>query len=145
MATLLGSPVTIVHHLDRETSGVTVLARNAEAAKALSEAFRVGAAEKTYVALCARAPTPPEGRIDAPLGPDPARQGRRAVRPDGAAAATRYRTLRTGATGAWVEALPETGTNPIKSGFTSPHLGAPLLGDARYGSPTRSAPLPSPE
>ncbi|HVI95524.1 MAG TPA: pseudouridine synthase, partial [Anaeromyxobacter sp.] len=69
---LLGAPVTLVHRLDRETTGVTVFARPAAAAAALSEAFRVGGPEKTYLALCGRTPSPPEGRLDAPLGKDPA-------------------------------------------------------------------------
>ena len=94
--------------------------------------------EKTYLALCARAPTPRDGRIDAPLGKDPTRPGRRAVRPDGEPAATRYATLREGPTGcALVEARPETGrTHQIRVHLA--HLGAPLLGDARYGGPRQA-------
>jgi 23S rRNA pseudouridine1911/1915/1917 synthase len=136
VAALLGGPVTLVHRLDRETSGVTVLARSAAAAAALAEAFRTGAPEKTYLALCARAPSPPEGRVDAPLGKDPARAGLRRVDPAGDPSATRYRTLRAGAAAALVEAKPETGrTHQIRVHLA--HLGAPLLGDPRYGGPRR--------
>jgi 23S rRNA pseudouridine1911/1915/1917 synthase len=134
---LLGAPVTIVHRLDRETSGVTVLARTAAAAAALSDAFRDGAVEKSYLALASRPPAPPSGRVDAPLGPDPLRPGRRAVVAGGGAAATRYETLRAGPSGtALVACHPETGrTHQIRVHLA--HLGAPLLGDARYGGPRR--------
>jgi 23S rRNA pseudouridine1911/1915/1917 synthase len=135
-AALVGGDLEVVHRLDRETSGVTVLARTRTAAAALSEAFRAGSPEKTYLALCARAPDPPEGRVDAPLGKDRRRPGSRRVDPGGDAAATRYRTLAASPSGALVEARPETGrTHQIRVHLA--HLGAPLLGDPRYGGPRR--------
>jgi 23S rRNA pseudouridine1911/1915/1917 synthase len=144
VAALLGSPARLVHRLDRETSGVTVLARTADAERVLAGAFRDGTPEKTYLAICARAPVPAEGRIDAPLGKDPLRPGRRAVSPGGDAAATRYRTLAVGPGGsALVEARPETGrTHQIRVHLAA--LGAPLLGDSRYGGPRMVGDLPIP-
>jgi 23S rRNA pseudouridine1911/1915/1917 synthase len=133
---LLGGEVTLVHRLDRETSGVTVFARSRAAAAALAEAVRTGAPEKTYLALTVRAPSPPEGRIEAALGKDPARAGLRRVAADGDPAATRYRTIAIGPAAALVEAQPETGrTHQIRVHLA--HRGAPLLGDARYGGPRR--------
>jgi len=133
----LGAELTLVHRLDRETSGVMVLARTPAAARALAAEFRDGRPAKTYLALCAQAPSPPEGRIDAPLAKDPRHPGRRAVHPGGEAAATAYRTLAVFPSGAaLVEARPETGrTHQIRAHLA--HLGAPLLGDVRYGGPRR--------
>jgi 23S rRNA pseudouridine1911/1915/1917 synthase len=132
-AALAGGPVTLVHRLDLETSGVMVLGRTPAATAALNEAFRSGAAAKTYLALTARAPAPAEGRVDAALGPDPARPGARAVRPQGEPAASRYRTLAVGRA-ALVEVCPETGrTHQVRVHLA--HLGAPVLGDRRYGGP----------
>jgi 23S rRNA pseudouridine1911/1915/1917 synthase len=137
-AALVGAPLMVVHRLDRGTSGVTVLARTPRAAASLSEAFRTGAAHKTYLALCVRPPEPPAGRIDAALGPG-SRPGTHAVSPTGAPAATRYRTLGHGRA-ALVEAQPETGrTHQVRVHLA--HLGAPLLGDTRYGGPAEVAGL----
>ena len=143
VSALLGAPVTLVHRLDRDTSGVTVFARTPAAAAALAAAFRDGTPEKTYLALCARAPAPREGRLEAALGKDPARAGLRRVDPRGEPAATRWRTLRDGPLAALVEARPETGrTHQIRVHLA--HLGAPLLGDARYGGPRRVGELSVP-
>ncbi len=141
---LLGGEVLPVHRLDRETSGVVVLARTRAAAAALSAAFREGTPRKTYLALTARAPAPPEGLVELPLGPDPRRPGRRTVLPGGEPAATGYRTLRSFPGGeALVEARPETGrTHQIRVHLAA--LGAPLLGDARYGGPRRKLELSFP-
>lgn len=143
VAALVGAPVTLVHRLDRETSGVVVLARTQAAAAALAEAFRTGTPRKTYLALCTRAPSPREGRIEAPLGRDPSRAGLRRVDPRGDPAATAYRTIREAPLAALVEASPETGrTHQIRVHLA--HAGAPLLGDPRYGGARRAGELAIP-
>ena len=137
---LLGAPVTLVHRLDRETSGVTVLARTRQAAAALAEAFRMGGPAKTYLALTARPPEPAEGVITLALGKDPTRPGLRRVDPAGDPAMTRYRTLRAGPGAALVEARPETGrTHQIRVHLSE--AGHPLLADATYGGRRREARL----
>jgi 23S rRNA pseudouridine1911/1915/1917 synthase len=143
-AALLGQAVHVVHRLDRETSGVTLLGRTSEAAAALGQAFQRGEVHKTYLALCARPPEPAAGTVDAPLGPVPGRPGLHRVTPGGDAALTRYRTLATtpepaattpaGVT--LVEARPATGrTHQVRVHLA--HVGAALLGDPRYGGPRR--------
>jgi 23S rRNA pseudouridine1911/1915/1917 synthase len=148
VAVSLGDPqskIHLVHRLDRDTSGVTVLARTRSAAQVLAEAFRTGAVAKSYLALCGRAPEPAEGRIEAALDKDPLRPGFRKVSARGQPAATRYRTLARGLevpgvaprrleVGAVALILlePETGrTHQIRVHLA--HLGAPILGDRRYG------------
>lgn len=142
VAKLLGEPVTLVHRLDRETSGATVFARSARATAVLSDAFRRGDPDKTYLALTVRSPTPPTGRIEAPLLANPDRRGTRIVNDCGDPATTRYETLGTGPTGsALVECHPETGrTHQIRTHLA--HLGAPILGDWRYGGPRRVGDAP---
>ena len=119
------SPPRLVHRLDKETSGVLLLARHAAAARRLTGLFRDGAVAKTYWAVVGGAPKPPEGRIDSPV------RDRRA--------ATRYRTLdRAGKRAAWLELAPQTGrTHQLRIHCAG--LGAPILGDRKYGG----APAPA--
>jgi 23S rRNA pseudouridine1911/1915/1917 synthase len=130
---LLDAPVFLVHRLDRETSGVMLLARTQAVANKLSALFEKRVPKKTYLALCSAVPWPPEGRIDVAMGPDPQRPGARMVRPDGHSAVTSYRTLEMNGA-VLVEAQPETGrTHQIRVHLA--HAGAPLLGDRRYRGP----------
>ncbi len=136
------APPRLVHRLDKETSGVLLLARHALAARWLTGLFREGGVAKTYWAVVVGAPRPATGEIDSALGKHGADGDARVVaRPDGRRALTRYRTLdRAGTRAAWIELTPLTGrTHQLRVHCAS--LGAPILGDRKYGD----AEPPSPE
>jgi 23S rRNA pseudouridine955/2504/2580 synthase len=125
----------LVHRLDRETSGVLLLARTARAAAALTRSFRESETEKVYWAIVAPVPSPLEGRIDHRLLKQPGQGGER-VRVDedeGLRAVTEYRTLdRAGRNVAWLELRPLTGrTHQLRAHCAA--IGSPILGDDKYG------------
>jgi RluA family pseudouridine synthase len=132
-----GEPLPrLVHRLDEGTSGVVLLAREAEAHRRLSTAFQARAAHKTYRALVWGHPVPARGLADAPLGRD-LKDGRKmAVREGGKPAITRWTTLRRYPSVADLELLPETGrTHQIRVHLAA--RGHPLVGDDLYGGATR--------
>jgi 23S rRNA pseudouridine1911/1915/1917 synthase len=129
----------IVHRLDKDTSGVIVVARNARAHEALAAQFRDRSARKRYLAIvCGRLPAA-EGRIATRLARDPRNRKRFACTASGGRIAiTRYRVLRCfeRAAEAWSLVLlaPRTGrTHQLRVHLR--HLGAPILGDPIYGKP----------
>jgi 23S rRNA pseudouridine1911/1915/1917 synthase len=137
----LGQPAGLVHRLDRETSGVTVFGKTASATKALAAEFREGRARKRYVAATGPG-LPASGTVDLPLSKDPSRPGRwRASRAaNGVPAFTHFRTLYAGQEYCLVELLPLTGrTHQLRAHLTA--LGAPILGDSRYGGAARAGGL----
>jgi 23S rRNA pseudouridine955/2504/2580 synthase len=124
----------LVHRLDKDTSGVLVLARSAAAAAALAESFRGKAARKVYWALVVGVPAPRSGRIDRPLAKLPGRAGERVVADEeGKQAVTLYRTLaHAGGRIAWLALEPLTGrTHQLRAHCAA--LGTPILGDGKYG------------
>ncbi len=127
-----------VHRLDRDTSGLLVLARRRDARRALGAAFESGGVEKSYVALVRGAPPEAEGTLCLPLAADPHAPPRHRVDPVlGRPATTRWWTIdgpspRAGATALRLE--PVTG----RSHQLRVHLawlGCPVLGDRLYGGP----------
>jgi 23S rRNA pseudouridine955/2504/2580 synthase len=125
----------LVHRLDRDTSGVLLLARHAAAARALAEAFREKTSEKTYWAVVVGVPTPRTGKIDAALAKRVG-FGRERVAlddEDGQSAVTLYRILdKAGRRAAWLELKPVTGrTHQLRVHCLA--LGTPILGDGKYG------------
>jgi len=125
----------LVHRLDRDTSGVLLLARTAQAARALGAAFKGRDTQKVYWALVAGYPVPREGLIDLPLAKQGG-AGRERVGVDeeeGQRAQSRYRVLDAAADrAAWLELQPLTGrTHQLRAHCAA--IGHPILGDGKYG------------
>ncbi len=119
----------LVHRIDKDTSGVLVLARNRTWADRLTKAFREHTLPKTYLALVNSCPENPAGEIKAPLE----KCGEKSlVSPDGKPAATVYKTLdEVGSKFALVEASPLTGrTHQIRAHME--YIGCPIVGDDKY-------------
>ncbi len=122
----------IVHRLDKDTTGVMVVARTAAAYRALGADFAGRRVEKTYLALVYGRPEPPRGRIEEPIGRHPQRRKEMTVRTRGRPARTDYRVL--GET-AGISAL-EVGLGTGRTHQIRVHLkarGHPLVGDPTYG------------
>jgi 23S rRNA pseudouridine1911/1915/1917 synthase len=130
-----GQRMDVAHRIDRETSGVLLIARGRAAASFLTRAFASRAIEKTYLALVKGHP-PDEGRIDLPvrlLETKSRIMMGAATGGDGLAAVTRFRVLRRFPAHALCEASPETGRqHQIRVHFKS--LGHPIVGDKLYGA-----------
>lgn len=124
----------IVHRLDKQTSGVMVVARTEAALNLLMKQFQGRTVEKMYITLLELPPNPPSGRIDAPIERDPNTRVKMAVRKGGRPALTEYETVETGLKGgqALVHAHILTGrTHQIRVHFA--YVGCPVVGDTVYG------------
>lgn len=127
----------IVHRLDRDTSGLMLVARDPEAHRRLSAMIRRREVLRAYLALVEGRPRSRSGTIDAPLGRDHRRPEKRAVRGRGARQArTHFTVLEALAGDSMVEVRLETGrTHQIRAHFAA--IGHPVCADPRYGQPGR--------
>ena len=125
----------IVHRLDRDTSGLLMVARNDLAQASLMAQLKARRVKKTYLALVQGAVAAPVGRIEAPIGRDPKHRTRMAVVADGRASTTGYRVRER--FGAWtlLELDLITGrTHQIRVHLAA--IGHPVAGDSVYGTGT---------
>lgn len=122
----------IVHRLDRDTSGVIILAKNEEVQSFLRRQFQERKTHKTYFAVISGRPKLDEARIDLPMMRDLKRPTTFRVDPNGKPAETFYRVLKTDGVHSLVELKPTTGrTHQLRVHMK--YLGHPILGDPVYG------------
>jgi 23S rRNA pseudouridine1911/1915/1917 synthase len=132
----------IVHRLDKDTSGLLVMAKTQGAYDSLTRQLAARTVRRVYLAIVHGRVTAAEGVIDRPLGRDPRDRKRMAVRPagQGRRAVTRWRVLERFSNFTLLEARLETGrTHQIRVHVAA--LGHPVAGDAIYGGRSRS-PVP---
>ncbi|HTT79428.1 MAG TPA: RluA family pseudouridine synthase [Stellaceae bacterium] len=129
----------LVHRLDKDTSGILLIARTAASAAFFARAFRDKTARKVYQAIVTGLPEPRQGRIDLALaksiGPKGSggRERVHADEADGKNAVTYYRVLdHAGTRASWLALLPLTGrTHQLRAHCAA--IGTPILGDGKYG------------
>ncbi len=129
----------IVHRLDKDTSGLMVVAKTHQAHQHLSSQIKDRQVTKGYLGLATGAVSPDSGQIDAPIFRDPRHRKRMAVVPGGRESRTNYRVMEriygTSLGHSLLELYLETGrTHQIRVHLA--YLGYPLLGDAVYGKPS---------
>ena len=122
----------IVHRLDRDTSGLLIIAKNPESAAHLQRQFAERTAKKTYIAITDSKPKLNAAKIDLPIGRNPSAPSTFRIDPNGKPAQTTYHVLAENDAQSLVELKPTTGrTHQLRVHLA--HLNAPILGDRVYG------------
>ncbi len=124
----------VVHRLDKDTSGLILMAKNDKTHHYLQDQFRNRTVKKTYLAIADGAPPTPVGRIEAPIGRDPSHRKKMAIvsAQKGREAVTQYRVIESYKHHSVIEAQPLTGrTHQIRLHLA--FLECPITGDRIYG------------
>lgn len=132
----------VVHRLDKDTSGIIVLAKNDRAHQWLQNQFRDRQVKKVYLALVDGQPPTPDGKIDAPIGRDTSQRKRMAITSSqrGREAVSIYKTIETFDKHALLEVYPHTGrTHQIRVHLA--FIECPIAGDMIYGRRHSSLPI----
>lgn len=134
MATLFVPSPKLTHRLDKDTSGALLLAKTLEDARWLTQMFKEGTINKTYIALVVGVPQQDTGMINLPMCKLPGKLGERMVvdLQEGLEAITHYRVLETRNNLALLELKPKTG-RMHQLRLHCAELGTPILGDGKYG------------
>ncbi|MEE9274477.1 MAG: RluA family pseudouridine synthase [bacterium] len=123
----------IVHRLDKDTSGLLIVAKSDPAHRRLSADLKARRIRRGYLALVRGSPDREEGTVDAPIGRHTVHRSEMAVRKGGRRAVTRYRVRERFVGAALLEVSLETGrTHQIRVHLR--HIGLPVLGDPVYGA-----------
>lgn len=132
-----GFTFRVITRLDKDTSGVVLIAKNKISASILSDHMLNGKIYKEYVALCHGTPKVTKGIIDAPIARKEGSTIMRVVDPSGKRAVTEYEVIKSMENCSLIKVNPITGrTHQIRVHLS--HIGCPIYGDDMYGSPLKN-------
>lgn len=123
----------IVHRLDKETTGLMMVAKDDETHRHLSAQLAARTVKRRYVALCWGFPSPSEGRIEGPIGRDPNNRQKMTVIESGRRAATNYRVIKKYSIASLIECRLETGRTHQIRVHMSVLIKCPIICDCKYG------------